>query len=229
MTREPILRATHLAKTYQRRDGVLPVLEDVSLEVRGAEIVAVLGASGAGKSTLLHLLGSLDEPSGGAVEIDGVNPAACRARELDRLRNRTLGFVFQFHYLLPEFDALENVAMPALIAGQDGARARSEARRLLEEVGLGERASHFPAELSGGEQQRVAVARALVNRPSIVLADEPSGNLDERNSDDLHRLIRTLCDRTGGAFVVVTHKKEFSLLADRVLLLEDGRLSEDGA
>lgn len=222
----PILRADRVTKSYERRDGILPVLTNVDLEVAPGEIVAVFGASGAGKSTLLHILGSLDDPTSGRVEIGGIDPSSCSKHDLNRLRNLTLGFVFQFHYLMNDFDALENVSMPAFIAGNNGEAVRDRALELLRSVGLEDRRSHVPSELSGGEQQRVAVARALVNSPALVLADEPSGNLDEENSRELHRIMCELSKEKGQTFVVVTHKREFCSLADRVLVLENGELFE---
>ena len=202
------------------------MLRGVDLDVSESEVVVILGASGVGKSTLLHILGTLDRADGGRVLIRGKDPLICSARELNEMRNRDLGFVFQFHYLLPEFSALENVMMPALVRGSDMTRAGSRALELLSEVGLSDRISHRPAELSGGEQQRVAVARALMNEPAIVLADEPSGNLDDRNSEGLHSLIYSLSRSRGQSFVIVTHKKELLEEADRGFVLEDGHLRE---
>ena len=184
----------------------------------------ILGASGVGKSTLLHILGTLDRADGGRILIRGKDPRVCSAKELNEMRNRDLGFVFQFHYLLPEFSALENVMMPALVRGSNRPKAEQRALGLLSDVGLSDRISHRPAELSGGEQQRVAVARALMNEPAIVLADEPSGNLDDRNSDGLHSLISSLSRSMGQSFIIVTHKKELLGQADRALVLEEGLL-----
>lgn len=219
-----ILRAEALWRTFQGSKGPIEVLKGIDFSVETGEIVVILGASGAGKSTLLHLLGTLDVPDAGRVLIKHKNPQECSERELNRMRNRDLGFVFQFHYLLPEFSAIENVKMPALLCGTRDEEAEERASRLLSEVGLADRLSHRPAELSGGEQQRVAVARALVNDPAIVLADEPSGNLDDRNSEGLHELIQTLSDSKQQTFVIVTHKKELLEKADRGLILEGGTL-----
>jgi lipoprotein-releasing system ATP-binding protein len=186
--------------------------------------VAVIGASGAGKSTLLHLLGCLDRPTAGEVVLDGQSVARLMEPELAAVRNRRIGFVFQFHHLLREFTALENVMMPLLIAGTPGHEASDRARVLLEQVGLGRRTTHKPNELSGGEQQRVAVARALVNRPLVILADEPSGNLDTHTSEQLHDLFFGLRDERGAALVLATHNRELADRADRVLLVKDGQL-----
>ncbi len=219
-----ILRAEALWRTFQGTKGPIEVLKGVDFSVEEGEIIVVLGASGAGKSTLLHLLGTLDIPDSGKVLIKNKDPQECSERELNRMRNRDLGFVFQFHYLLPEFSAIENVKIPALLRGTRDEEAEERASRLLSEVGLADRLSHRPAELSGGEQQRVAVARALVNDPAIVLADEPSGNLDDRNSEGLHELIQELSASKKQTFVIVTHKKELLEKADRGLILDGGTL-----
>ncbi len=219
-----ILRAEALWRIFQGTKGPIEVLKGVDFSVEAGEIVVILGASGAGKSTLLHLLGTLDIPDAGKVLIKHKDPQECSERELNQMRNRDLGFVFQFHYLLPEFSAIENVKMPALLRGTRDEEAEERASRLLSEVGLADRLSHRPAELSGGEQQRVAVARALVNDPAIVLADEPSGNLDDRNSEGLHELIQELSTSKKQTFVIVTHKKELLEKADRGLILEGGTL-----
>ncbi len=219
-----ILQAEGLYRTFHGTKGPIEVLRGVDLSAEEGEIVVILGASGAGKSTLLHLLGTLDPPDAGRVLIRGIDPRECSERELNRIRNRELGFVFQFHYLLPEFTAFENVMMPYLLHGAGREEAEQRAVHLLAEVGLAERMSHRPAELSGGEQQRVAVARALVNEPAIVLADEPSGNLDDRNSESLHSLIAELSTSKKQTFVIVTHKKELLGRADRGLILEGGIL-----
>jgi lipoprotein-releasing system ATP-binding protein len=223
-----ILRAEALWRTFQGTKGPIEVLRGVDFSVEAGEIVVILGASGAGKSTLLHLLGTLDIPDAGRVLIKHKDPKECSERELNRMRNRDLGFVFQFHYLLPEFSAIENVKMPALLCGTHDEEAEERASRLLSDVGLADRLSHRPAELSGGEQQRVAVARALVNDPAIVLADEPSGNLDDRNSEGLHELIQALSASKKQTFVIVTHKKELLEKADRGLILEGGTLHRFG-
>ncbi|UCF07044.1 MAG: ABC transporter ATP-binding protein [bacterium] len=219
-----MLKAEGISKTFQGALGSIEVLRGLDLSVEEGEIVVILGASGAGKSTLLHVLGTLDAPDEGRVLIRGEDPHRCSEGELNRIRNRELGFVFQFHYLLPEFDALENVMMPAILQGASEEVTGRRAQDLLGEVGLAERLGHRPAELSGGEQQRVAVARALMNNPAIVLADEPSGNLDERNSESLHTLIKTLSRSKGQTFIIVTHKRELLDTADRTLMLSDGKV-----
>jgi lipoprotein-releasing system ATP-binding protein len=220
-----VLEAIDLAKTYTGGDGGrLTVLDGVRLEVARAEMVAIIGASGAGKSTLLHLLGALDAPTRGTVRIEGQSLAGLDDAGLSALRNRSIGFVFQFHHLLREFSALENVMMPLRVSGRGAAAARSRAADLLARVGLSERMQHRPAELSGGEQQRVAVARALAMEPALLLADEPSGNLDHANSEQLHDLLASLAHGLSMAMVVVTHNRSLAARADRVLLLEDGTL-----
>jgi lipoprotein-releasing system ATP-binding protein len=219
-----VLSAENVTRTFTGRKGGIEVLRGIDLEVEVGEVVAILGASGAGKSTLLHVLGTLDRPDGGEVLIKGRDPFRAGEKELNEIRNGDLGFVFQFHYLLPEFDALENVMMPALLRGGTGHGLRERAVALLGEVGLSDRLTHRPAELSGGEQQRVAVARALMNEPAIVLADEPSGNLDEENSTMLHSLIVNLSRSKNQTFIVVTHKKELFERADRGFVLEGGKL-----
>jgi lipoprotein-releasing system ATP-binding protein len=221
-----LIEARGIRKVYAGGDGQpLEVLRGVDLEVRRGEFVAIVGASGAGKSTLLHLLGALDAPSGGDVWLDGSRYADLDAAATAELRNRKLGFVFQFHHLLREFSALENVMMPLLIGGTPPRQARSRGEEVLSEVGLAGRMTHRPAELSGGEQQRCAVARALVHDPSVVLADEPSGNLDHANSERLHELFFRLAREYETAVVVVTHNRQLAGRADRILWLEDGRLT----
>jgi lipoprotein-releasing system ATP-binding protein len=221
-----LLEARAIRKVYAGGDGQpLEVLRGVDLDVRRGEFVAIVGASGAGKSTLLHLLGALDAPSGGDVWLDGSRYADLDDRATAELRNRKVGFVFQFHHLLREFSALENVMMPLLIGGVAPRQARSRAEEVLSEVGLAGRMTHRPAELSGGEQQRCAVARALVHDPSVVLADEPSGNLDHANSERLHELFFRLAREYETAVVVVTHNRQLAGRADRILWLEDGRLT----
>jgi lipoprotein-releasing system ATP-binding protein len=221
-----VLEAVDLAKEYRGGDGgTITVLDGVDLQVGRGEIVAVVGASGAGKSTLLHLLGALDEPTRGSVTIAGEALANRSDDDLSALRNRSVGFVFQFHHLLREFTALENVMMPLRIAGWDDRRARSRARDLLERVGLAGRTDHKPAQLSGGEQQRTAVARALAIDPAVLLADEPSGNLDHMNSERLHDLFVELSRDLEIAMVIATHNRALAARADRTLLLEDGRLT----
>jgi len=221
-----VLRAVGLSKTFRSSTEEIRVLRGLDLSVERGEIVAVVGASGVGKSTLLHILGGLERPTSGTVMLDSVDLFAQQDRELARIRSLSVGFVFQFHHLLREFSALENVMMPALIAGADRAAASQAAAALMREVGLWERRTHRPVKLSGGEQQRVAVARALVNDPDIVLADEPSGNLDRAHSQALHNLIWQLRDRKGQTFVIATHDLELAERADRTLTLADGRLRE---
>ncbi|HEX2779050.1 MAG TPA: ABC transporter ATP-binding protein [Gemmatimonadaceae bacterium] len=222
-----VLEAVDVAKSYVGGDGsTIHVLDGVNLGVARGEMVAIVGASGAGKSTLLHLLGALDSPSRGAVTIDGRAVAGLADDTLADLRNRKVGFVFQFHHLLREFSALENVMMPLRIARIDERRARERATAQLERVGLAARMHHRPSELSGGEQQRTAVARALVAEPAVLLADEPSGNLDHFNSERLHDLFATLARDAGVGIVVVTHNRSLAGRANRVLVLEDGRLGE---
>ena len=221
-----VLEAVDLAKEYRGGDGgTISVLDGVDLQVARGEMVAVVGASGAGKSTLLHLLGALDVPTRGYVTIAGEAVAGRSDDELSALRNRTVGFVFQFHHLLREFTALENVMMPLRIGGWDVSRARNRARELLERVGLAGRTDHKPAALSGGEQQRTAVARALAIDPAVLLADEPSGNLDHMNSERLHDLFSELSRDLETAMVIATHNRSLASRADRTLLLEDGRLT----
>ena len=219
------IEARDLAKSFVGGDGGrVDVLDGVSLDVRPGELVAIVGASGAGKSTLLHLLGALDRPSRGTVALAGEALEGRGDEELARLRNRRVGFVFQFHHLLREFSALENVMMPMRIAGWEPAPARARATEVLERVGLGARMSHRPGELSGGEQQRTAVARALGMEPAVVLADEPSGNLDHANAERLHEEFMRLVRELEIAMVVVTHNPSLAARADRILTLEDGTL-----
>ena len=224
-----VLEATDLAKTYVGGDGgLITVLDGLHLQVARGEMVAIVGASGAGKSTLLHLLGALDRPTRGSITIGGELIDAATDEELSAMRNRRIGFVFQFHHLLREFSALENVMMPMRIAGMATTQARSRAGDLLTRVGLAGRVSHRPSELSGGEQQRTAVARALALEPSILLADEPSGNLDHASSERLHDLLVELSRDLEIAMIVVTHNRSLAARADRALLLEDGKLTESG-
>jgi lipoprotein-releasing system ATP-binding protein len=222
-----VLEASDVAKSYRGGDGgIIHVLDGVNLTVARGEMVAIVGASGAGKSTLLHLLGALDAPSRGSISIDGRPIAALDDDALAELRNRKVGFVFQFHHLLREFSALENVMMPLRIAGADEGDARRRAGEQLERVGLGGRVHHRPSELSGGEQQRTAVARALVVEPAVLLADEPSGNLDHTNSERLHDLFAQLARDLELGMVVVTHNRSLAGRADRTLVLEDGKLTD---
>jgi len=221
-----LLTGKAIRRVFAGGDGqMLEILRGVDVDVRRGEFVAIVGASGAGKSTLLHLLGALDRPTSGDIWLDGSRYADLDARGTAELRNRKLGFVFQFHHLLREFSALENVMMPLLIGGAPPRKARSRAEEVLSEVGLAGRMTHRPAELSGGEQQRCAVARALVHDPSVVLADEPSGNLDHANAERLHEIFFRLAREYETAVVVVTHNRQLAGRADRILLLEDGRLT----
>ena len=222
---EVLLETQDVHKSYCSDAGRLDVLLGIDLQIRRGEILVIVGASGAGKSTLLHILGALDRPTSGQVRLDGNDLFSLSDRQQARVRNKTLGFVFQFHHLLPDFSALENIAMPLLISGREPGRAQETAMGLLDEVGLRSRAHQKPNQLSGGEQQRVAVARALVNEPLVVLADEPSGNLDRANSEMLHDLIWRLSRSKGRAFVIVTHSERLAGRADRRLRLVDGRLN----
>lgn len=221
-----VLEAKGVGRVYRGTGVEIEVLRDVDVSVEEGQVVCITGASGVGKSTLLHVLGSLDRPDRGTVKIHGQDIHALEGPALDQLRCRTIGFVFQFHFLLPEFTALENVMMPQLVAKKSNGDAVRSATRWLERVGLGERLRHRPGELSGGEQQRVAFARALVNDPVVVFADEPTGNLDDETGESIHRLLRDLASAERRTFVVVTHKRQFGTHADRMLVLADKRLSE---
>jgi lipoprotein-releasing system ATP-binding protein len=225
----PLLRAEALTKRYETEAGTLEVLRGVSVEVRAGEVVAITGESGTGKTTLLHLLGALDRPSSGTVYYGGEDIFRQNDEKLATFRNRRVGFVFQFHHLLPEFSALENVAMPAMIAGRSLGNARGRAEHLLKSLGLGGRMGHRPGQLSGGEQQRVAVARALMNEPGLVLMDEPTGNLDTRTADALHDEFVRLCREHGQTFILVTHNAGLAARADRVLHMHDGLLAPAGS
>ena len=207
--------------------GSLQVLKGIDLEINKGEIISIVGPSGAGKTTLLQIMGTLDEPDAGVVQIDGTMVSRMKEKELSAFRNKNIGFVFQFHQLLPEFTALENVMIPALIAGVSSKEAHERAMKILDFMGLVDRASHKPNELSGGEKQRVAVARALINDPAVILADEPSGSLDTQNKEDLHRLFFDLRDRLGQTFVIVTHDEGLAKITDRTVHMVDGMIKKD--
>ena len=219
-----IIEATGIRKSF----GTLEVLKGVDLAVRRGEIVAIVGKSGAGKTTLLQILGTLDRPDRGTVCIDGQDVFALGEKELAKFRNRHIGFIFQFHQLLPEFTALENVMIPALIAGEGRSESRRRAEQLLADLGLSERLHHKPAALSGGEKQRVAAARALMMSPSVILADEPTGSLDEANKQELNRLLLHLREQYGQTIIIVKNDKELSAIADRVIEMTDGRITDGG-
>ena len=220
-----LLEAIDIKKTYSTgKDTSLTVIQGVSLSINAGEIIAIIGPSGAGKSTLVHILGLLDRPTGGDVLFDGKKVTSLKDEEISILRNQNIGFIFQFHHLLPEFTALENTVMPALIAGTTMKQATARGKSLLEEVGLTERMNHKPSELSGGEQQRVAVARALMNSPKIIFADEPSGNLDSENAKKLHDLLFDLRKKYNQSFVIVTHNTELAAAADRIITIVDGKI-----
>ena len=215
------------AKGIEKSFGDLKVLKGIDFEVGKSEVVSIMGASGAGKSTLLQILGTLSTPDAGSLEIDGTDVLHLGGKELSAFRNKRIGFVFQFHHLLPEFNALENVMIPAFIAGRTDRDAKETATRLLQEMGLGERLDHKPSELSGGEQQRVAIARALVNDPAILFADEPSGNLDTKTKAEIHQLFFDLRERHGQTIVIVTHDPELAAMCDRSLFMRDGLFVEE--
>lgn len=212
------------AKGITKSFGALQVLRGVNLEIARGEVVAIVGASGAGKTTLLQILGTLSAPDSGTVLLDGVDPFSLKDRQLSAFRNAKIGFVYQFHHLLPEFSALENVMVPGLIAGKSEKQARERALELLDLVGLAQRAGHKPSELSGGEQQRVAIARALANKPSVLFADEPSGNLDSATKEEIHKLLFHLRDTLGQTVVVITHDEGLAAMCDRALVMKDGLL-----
>ena len=217
-----MISVENIHKSY----GTLEVLKGINLRVAEGEVVSIVGASGAGKTTLLQIIGTLEKADKGTVTIGGTDVSRLSGNELARFRNRNIGFVFQFHHLLPEFTALENICMPALIQGRSLKEATPEAMQLLEFLKLTDRAQHKPSELSGGEQQRVAVARALINRPSVILADEPSGNLDSANAKELHQLFFDLRKQYNQTFIIVTHNEELARMADRKILMKDGQSKE---
>ncbi len=219
-TSATLLSASNISKRY----GTLPVLRGVSLSIQAGEVVSIVGSSGAGKSTLLHILGTLDTPDAGDIYFRGENINSFSGKQLAAFRNKNIGFIFQFHHLLPEFTALENVIMPGLLANEKKAAIEPRALELLEKLGLKERANHKPAELSGGEAQRVAVARALMNQPQLICADEPSGNLDSERARELHQLFFELRDEFNITFLIVTHNEELANMSDRKLFMKDGLL-----
>jgi lipoprotein-releasing system ATP-binding protein len=219
-----IIQAVDLQKSFPIASGRLPVIKGISLSIRRGELLTIVGPSGAGKSTLLHLLGGLDRPSGGRVLVNGEAIETLKDQELAQFRNRAIGFIFQFHHLLADFNALENVMLPQLIAGRSNGEATAKATALLTSVGLAGRLTHRPGELSGGEQQRVAVARALALAPPIILADEPTGNLDTHTSDEVFGLLKGLCRERSLTLVMVTHNEKLAAQADRIVKLVDGRI-----
>lgn len=214
-------------ENIHKRFGSLEVLKGISLHVKRGELVSIVGASGAGKTTLLQIMATLSRPDEGSLSIDGVALEKLNDEALSRFRNQKVGIVFQFHHLLPEFSALENVTIPALIAGRSRREAETEARRLLQMLGLEDRADHKPSQLSGGEQQRVSIARALINQPAVLFADEPSGNLDSQNRDEIHRLFLELKEKFGQTIVLVTHDEKLASMGDRCIRIVDGRVVEE--
>ncbi len=213
-----ILKASGIVKSF----GELSILRGLNMSVDNAEIVSIVGSSGAGKTTLLQILGTLDNPDNGILEIDGINPFQLSAKKLAHFRNQNLGFIFQFHQLLPEFSAIENISLPAMIGGKSKAESDKLALELMLRLGIETRKDHKPSELSGGEQQRVAVCRALINKPKVIFADEPSGNLDTKNAKELHELFFELRDEFKQTFVIVTHNEDLAKMADRTLSMQDG-------
>ena len=213
-----ILKASGIVKSF----GELSILRGLNMSVDNAEIISIVGSSGAGKTTLLQILGTLDNPDNGILEIDGINPFQLSAKKLAHFRNQNLGFIFQFHQLLPEFSAIENVSLPAMIGGKSKAESDKLALELMLRLGIETRKDHKPSELSGGEQQRVAVCRALINKPKVIFADEPSGNLDTKNAKELHELFFELRDEFKQTFVIVTHNEDLAKMADRTLSMQDG-------
>ena len=214
-------------KNITKSFGSLQVLKGINLHINKGEVVSIVGPSGAGKTTLLQIIGTLDSPDSGDITIDGIDVRRLNQKKLADFRNKHIGFVFQFHQLLPEFTAIENIMIPAFIAGMSKSEAKKRAMELLDFMGLAERAKHKPNELSGGEKQRVAVARALVNNPSVILADEPSGSLDSQNKAELHQLFFDLRDKMGQTFVIVTHDETLASITDRTIRMEDGRLAQE--
>ena len=216
-----MIQAQNIFKSYDQ----LQVLKGVNLQIDQSEIVSIIGKSGSGKSTLLHILGTLDQPDSGQVFIDGVDVSKLNSKEVAALRNTKIGFIFQFHHLLPEFTALENVLIPSMISKDYSSNQEKRAKELLDFLGLKDRIKHKPNQLSGGEQQRVAVARALINQPAVIFADEPTGNLDSESSEELHQLLLQLRNEFGQTFVIVTHSKELSKISDRTIIMQDGVIS----
>lgn len=216
------------AKNIEKSFGTLKVLKGIDFIAEKSEVVSIMGASGAGKSTLLQILGTLSTPDSGSLEINGVDVLRLKEKQLSAFRNKEIGFVFQFHHLLPEFTSLENVMIPAFIAGRSEKDAKVDALELLDNLGLSERINHKPSELSGGEQQRVAIARALINKPSILFADEPSGNLDSITKNEIHKLFFSLRNKYGQTIIIVTHDPELASMCDRSLFIRDGLFSESG-
>ena len=214
-------------KNITKSFGNLQVLKDINLNIKNGEVVCIVGPSGAAKTTLLQIIGTLDKPDSGTICLDGIDVNKLSTRKLSDFRNQHIGFVFQFHQLLPEFTALENIMSPAYIAGKSNSEAKQRALELLEFMGLSDRANHKPAELSGGEKQRVAVARALVNKPAVILADEPSGSLDSKNKAELHQLFFDLRDKFGQTFVIVTHDEGLAAITDRTIHMKDGEILGD--
>ncbi|PID59672.1 MAG: lipoprotein-releasing system ATP-binding protein LolD [Ignavibacteriae bacterium] len=220
-----ILQAKNISKSFQKgKENKIDVLKNISLILKRNEISVIVGTSGAGKSTLLHILSGLDKPDSGEVEIDGQNIFALDEKNISKFRNESIGFIFQFHHLLPEFTAEENIAIAQMINGTSRKKAIKNSRELLELVGLSDRSTHLPAELSGGEQQRIAIARALINKPKIIFADEPTGNLDSKNSEIIHKLFVELKEKLGITLLMVTHNQDLVKLADRVLEMKDGQV-----